>query len=307
MELRISRFRIHCTSLGLQWSGFPGNILHSGLGIMLKRAAPELFDILYASQEGADTRPRRWWMLPPLEDRAIFAPLDHFSFDIFFADMQPGWLKGVLDALTLLGMAGVGKGRGRFRIERVEWIGMDRLEPVTDERLTPALSLGDMLQAMQGPGRIDHLGLQFITPLRLKAEQGYITRAPGLDVLLLRLLARVSQLSGIGRAYLPGAEEALGAAAGARLLDERLTWEDMTRYSARQGREMPMGGLTGWVIYGGRLEPAYPWLAVGESLVQRHMSLNAGRDSSLKRQASLVVFATMPGPHMDLSHSMEVH
>lgn len=45
-----------------------------------------------------------------------------------------------------------------------------------------------------------------------------------------------------------------------------LSWFDWQRYSARQDRKMPMGGLTGSITYTGDLTPFMPFLAMAEKV-----------------------------------------
>lgn len=266
MNTRISRYRFHCLSLGLVWTGFSGNILHSGLGVMLKRHAPSVFDALYGEQGNGDSRPRAWWMQPPLETRSILAPQDHFYFELSFCNMQPGWLQACVEAIVQLGEAGVGKERGKFTLERIDWVHSDGTENITDLNENQDQGLDELFMALRPPHVYDYLGLELITPLRIKTEQGYVRHAPELSVILSRLISRVSQLTGLGRFYLPGVDEMLSSSQQAQIVQEQLVWDDLNRYSVRQAREMPMGGLRGHILYACSNAGVYPWLALGEWL-----------------------------------------
>lgn len=265
MQQRVSRFRFHCTSLGLCWDGFPGNLLHGGIGMMLPRTAPPLFELFYGINHG-EQRPRRWWLQPPLDNRSLLAPGDAFHFDLFFLDMEPGWLKGMSDAITLAGWVGLGKARGRFRLTRIEWIGPDGPESVRDELTAPGIPLGELLYACRPPGPVDRLTVHLLTPLQIKHEGIYLEDPPAAERLLDRLLARVSQLTGIGKLALPEAERAIESARTASIRRHRIHLATGSRYSARQEREMPFGGLLGSLEYAGELTAAYPWFSLAEWL-----------------------------------------
>lgn len=269
MENRLDRFRFHCTSLGLRWDGFAGNLLHSGIGMMLHRAAPELYEQLYGEADG-EVRPRRWWLQPPLGEREVFAPLDAFYFEVFLLDREAGWIEGLIHAITLVGQAGLGRDRGRFRLERVEWVGFETLETALDWhewRGSSVVTLDKILAANRWPARLGQLKLHLLTPLQLKHEGMYVREAPEMSLLFDRLLGRVSQLTGRGKAYLPGVEAARLAAAVTRLHAAEVRWKPGKRYSARQDREMPFGGMVGRLVYrGADLSALYPWFALGEWL-----------------------------------------
>jgi hypothetical protein len=44
----------------------------------------------------------------------------------------------------------------------------------------------------------------------------------------------------------------------------RLQWRDWRRFSARQGREMTLGGLLGQWVIEGELDEVMPWLWLGQ-------------------------------------------
>jgi hypothetical protein len=278
--LRVQRWRFELTSLGMQWSGFPGALLHSGLGMMLARVAPDVFAPLYGPTQTDGPRP--WCLQPPLDSRVAYAPQDALSLELVFFNPEAQWVQACAQALDALGRAGIGKQRGRFALREVEpvvWKTGEEPWPhaasatvvaARDHEVASAgsLTLADMLASASPAQPTRHVSLQLLTPLRLKAAQGYVTGAPSAELLLSRLLARVSMLCGISARALPLAQQAMDEARAMRLAEENLVWDDLTRYSARQRAEMPLGGLTGWLGYTGRgtADAAFAWLSVGEWL-----------------------------------------
>jgi CRISPR/Cas system endoribonuclease Cas6 (RAMP superfamily) len=70
----------------------------------------------------------------------------------------------------------------------------------------------------------------------------------------------------------------LEGAAAVTVSERAVTWEDRRRYSARQGRPMTLGGLIGSFAFKGDLEPALPFLRLGELLhVGKGTSFGLGR------------------------------
>ncbi|MEW6559356.1 MAG: CRISPR system precrRNA processing endoribonuclease RAMP protein Cas6 [Pseudomonadota bacterium] len=267
--LSLSRERYTLRSLGLQWSGYPGALLHSGLGMMLAKVSPAVFALFIGGEDaraGESSRPRPWWMLPPLDTRLAFAPGDDLQVDLLFANPQPEWAPVCAQALAALGEAGVGKMRGRFvllRHEPVPWDPSGRLA------LAEPAALIDMLQSARSAAANDgHLGVQLLTPLRMKGEGGLVQQAPSAVLFLKRLLARAAMLAGVPVQELPLASDALQQATAMRITQQALHWDDLSRYSARQQAELPMGGLTGWLRYSSKapMDAVFAWLSVGEWL-----------------------------------------
>lgn len=269
--LHLSRQRYTLRSLGLQWSGFPGALLHSGLGMMLAQVSPEVFTTFIGGEDarmGEPSRPRPWWMLPPLDARLAFAPGDDVQCDLLFANPQAHWAEVCAQALAALGQAGIGKSRGRFVLLRHEPAPWEApCEKDAPGAYGPA-PIDRMLESARMAPNGGHLGVQWITPLRMKGEHGLVQQAPSGVLLMQRLLARAAMLAGVRVHDLPLAALALEQAATLRITQQDLHWDDLSRYSARQQAEVPMGGLTGWLRYSsnGPLDAAFAWLSVGEWL-----------------------------------------
>lgn len=268
VQLRVSRWRYTLRSHGLHWSGFPGALLHSGLGMMLARVAPEVFACFIGGEDAPAgskaTRPKPWWMLPPLDTRMIFAPGDDLAIDLYFANPQRGWEQACAQALEMLGESGIGAARGRFSMLGHEMVPWSATQPARPE----GVALESMLAELACVPSPRYIGLQLVTPLRIKSEGGLLRGAPAATVMVQRVLARAAMLAGVRVADLPGAAEAQHQAAFLTLSEQDLYWDDLSRYSARQQAEVPMGGLTGWLRYqaAADVRTAWAWLAIGEWL-----------------------------------------
>lgn len=168
-----------------------------------------------------------------------------------------------------LEQSGLGRGRGRFRLQRVESLGLsgERAELLYEreenllrepQRLVSVDDLPDPEHAVRA------VGIRFVTPTQLK-YQGRPAAVPQFHVLWRSLQQRLSMLRlahGAGRPELDfGAIIRLAEAV--RLADwdtSAATWE---RYSRRQGRRVPMQGFTGTARYEGDLAPFLPALRLG--------------------------------------------
>lgn len=109
--------------------------------------------------------------------------------------------------------------------------------------------------------------VHFETPLRLRVDNHYwkpadFRFAPFFSALLRRLV----QLAAVHGGEVPAVDpRALVDAAGrVQLGTHELNWKPLERYSSRQQRKVPMGGIVGRVDITGELEPLWPWLWAGQ-------------------------------------------
>src|SRR5207249_10748497 len=120
-------------------------------------------------------------------------------------------------------------------------------------------------------------GLEQATRTRLVAGERLVKpETCSFRALAGRLLERLSALhahyAGAPPPY--DAPALLRAAAEIRVVERALVWRELSRGSGRQGRPVPMGGLTGWAVIEGDLAPFLPGLVWG-SLTQ------VGKDAAM--------------------------
>ena len=184
---------------------------------------------------------------------------------------------------------GLGRERARSVMERIEWIG-------AEGSATPIWQTGDATIAPHPatPWHSMHtdnvpaaVTLRFETPLRLQ-QQGKALRPDRLTPrkLVADLLRRISLLAEFHAGLPPhwvGDVSALVAHADTLAHSQQLSWFDWSRYSSRQGREMPLGGVLGNWTLRGELAPLLPWLRLGEWLhVGKNATLGLGHYRLLK-------------------------
>ena len=177
-----------------------------------------------------------------------------------------------LAACREMGGQGVGRGRGRFRLERVtaEAPGETAGRVVYDgdrDLLAPAVPpwTWDDLGADRAPrGRVT---LEFLTPTRLRQGADLVVR-PEFTTLATALLRRLSVLAEAHCGVRPevSAREILASAGEVKVESSDLRWHDWERYSARQDARMALGGFEGRVTFAGEMAPWWPLLKLGEVL-----------------------------------------
>ncbi|MGH8479267.1 MAG: CRISPR system precrRNA processing endoribonuclease RAMP protein Cas6, partial [Gammaproteobacteria bacterium] len=138
----------------------------------------------------------------------------------------------------------------------------------------------------------ESLRITFQTPLRLKGNDRPVSAADfTFGALFSNLLRRISMLSYF-HCDTPLEADFAGLTASAReisLAGASLSWHDGTRYSSRQGRETPMGGLLGEIALAGfGLEPFWSYLWLGQYV-------HAGAATSMGLGRYAITSASLPG------------
>lgn len=183
---------------------------------------------------------------------------------------QPGSTDIFLD-LTLIGRASrrwreVLDAAAAIRLHD-QFLQLQEARPLPVNAGSPA-KLG-LAETPQPPAAPTQLRLVFQHPLRLRRNNRNL-RPEAFDfaVFFTALARRISMLHDQEQATALAADyRQLAAQAKAITIRQpRLDWFDWKRYSARQRRSIPMGGIVGEVTIAGEIAPLWPWLWVGQWL-----------------------------------------
>lgn len=195
-----------------------------------------------------------------------------------------------LAACREMGRQGVGRGRGRCRLERVvaEDPGNPKGRIVYDgdrDLLAPAVPPWTLDDLHVGRGSREYVTLEFLTPTRLRQDADLVVR-PEFATLATALLRRISVLAEAHCGGQPPRDprSILATARDVRVLNADLRWHDWERYSARQQTRMALGGFVGRVTLAGPLAPWWPLLRLGEVLhVGKGTAFGLGRYRIVER------------------------
>jgi hypothetical protein len=242
---------------------------------------------LAAANERPGHERRGYTLTPPLPIRDRLAPGDEFTFHITLFGEALRYLPYFVLAVPEAGRAGVGPGRGQFRLNSI-WaefppdIDWPVLRP--DERLVcppdqPAghagiLNVaGDLLdhwQAAASAGKPLTARIDFLTPLRLIVDERLL-KSPDFGALFAHVLRRVDDLAAqhAGTTQRPAEERERLWNLGnqVRLVESQARWEDVSSGSSRTGQQTWISGLVGpaWYVAPAEVwQELLPWLLWGE-------------------------------------------
>ena len=248
--------------------------------------------------------PRPFIIHPPFPKLSTVRAGDAFSFHLALVGFASNYVPYFILTWRELGQVGIGRGRGRFRLETVEsCLSLDDekhtfadsetlldhdtvadrepqtiysskdelvrncLEPLTAERL---LAASPGLQQSLGPEDTLHeplrLTLELLTPMRLKSGGEFLRTALPFDVLIGALLRRLESLSYFycGGSLHLSYQALIAKAKEVKIAFSNLRWVEWHRYSRRQDRKIPWGGMLGRIEYAGDPTPFLPFLTLGE-------------------------------------------
>lgn len=216
----------------------------------------------------ATNLPHPFVILPPLTKRELIHAGEALTFQLTLIGKGIDFLPYFIYAFDELGRTGIGRGQGRYQLERVT----DNFnQNEIYSRLTKTLQsdfttkqFSDLIAETQtqNPTRLE---LQFITPTRI-LDKAQTARQLPFDLLIRGLLRRASLLAKIhcGQEWQLDFRAIVDAAhAQVRLTHSDLHDHSWERYSNRQQRRMRFDSFIGTVRYEGDLAPFLPFIWLG--------------------------------------------
>ncbi len=263
------RLRANFEALGRLWfpSGESGNVVRGAFGLLLRQTAScDAYGRLFepgrtggASPSGFKDWPRPFLFRTATVDGREIEPGETFHIDMHVFDFRPELMGAIRATFARMGETGLGPGRGRAALTRVERIGVD--ESAWEMAAEPGPPSVVSLEPEPGEQAVCRVRLRFLTPTELKGDSGS-SAGPEFGVLFARLRDRISTLRALyGAGPLKIDFRGLGARARAvELASSDLTWISARRRSSRTGQSHPLGGFAGIVEYAGELSEFLPWL-----------------------------------------------
>ena len=247
--------------------GSSANVVRGAFGLLLRQtASSDVYARLFEPSRAGGASPSgfRDWPRPfvfrtaALDGREI-APGETFHIDMHLFDSRPELLAAIRATFEQMGATGIGRGRGRAALERVEQLSID--DTAREAAALPGPPSVVSLDPDPAGRAVRHVTLRFVTPTELKGAS--TPRAgPEFGVLFARLRDRISILRALyGEGPLEIDFRGLGERARAvELVSSDIEWVAARRRSSRTGQSHPLGGFTGEASYSGDLAEFLPWL-----------------------------------------------
>ena len=209
---------------------------------------------------------------PPLEERQRYGIDDMLSFHLILVGRAVDYIPYFIFAFEELGRIGIGKNRGKYRLEKVISINKDRRILIYDgeSHIRDEYGVIDSVNLVLEALQLDYhqITLRFLTPTRIKYG-GKLTKVIDFEVVMRNLLRRLSWLAEVHceekwdmdwKRLLKRAKERVNT------VHSDLRWHDWERYSQRQATKLKMGGFLGEITFEGDLTEFLPFLKLGEYL-----------------------------------------
>jgi hypothetical protein len=294
-----TRYRLVVTAVTpLRLSAFAGATLRGGFGHVFKRtvciwppgdcprcllkntcAYPYVFET--APPPGAeklrtlDQIPRPYVIEPPDGGQRLYQPGECFDFRLVLVGRAIDYLPYFVFTFGELGRAGLGSGRGQFRVEEVYAESpheTQRIYSAADGVLLEGgrrITAADLAAVRTAPLPSRQIALRFLTPTRIRTDGAVRSELTFADV-VRALLRRLSSLCYFhcGCELQVDFKGLIEQACRVRTVASQLRWHEQERYSGRQGQRIAMGGVVGTVVFeapdGEAWAPFVPLLAAGE-------------------------------------------
>lgn len=309
MEIRLFEFDLLALST-LHLSEFSAPSLRGGLGSILRELTcitkqPDCadcsvrnecpFTTLFNSQVDEDAHfhkgaqvPRPFVLSTP--KGGVFSHGDHFRFRLTMIGDAVEYLPYMVLAYRQLGMQGLGKGRGKYKLVSVSSIDPlggnlpKRIFEHEEDVLYPSRcyeisfdAVCDWASRNKAPHKLE---VHLATPAHLVSGGSRIREAPQFEQLMRAVLRRYSDLCALYSAGRPNLfySDLLEAARQVTLESYQLRETSATGFSSRRQQPTPREGISGTLTYSGNLKPFLPYLIIGQWLhIGKQATFGMGR------------------------------
>jgi hypothetical protein len=214
------------------------------------------------------TPPHPFVIEPPLTSQTHYPDGSYLKYNLLLFGEYNTKLPYFIYAFDCMGKIGIGKRikgmRGKFSLKRVQ-----SDDQLIYENHECKVKIPDTLQSLSFndlnniPGESKRLRLNLHTPLRLKFRNQLQAELP-FHILVRATLRRISSLFfyyGNGEPSFDY-KSLIHEANQIQIVDSDLKWIDWRRYSNRQDQAMLMGGITGSIVYEGKLSKYLPLIKI---------------------------------------------
>jgi len=279
----------------VSFMNYPGITLRGGMGMSMKRALCVMgkdrddcrscilsntcaYARVFESPNDKNKRamkkathyPHPFVMTPLFEGPVNYDKGDIFrlSFNLFGNSIKD--LQYIIHSFIKFGETGIGKERGKFRISGILH-GNDLVPVYSDSGDIDYTRLKPL--TINTPPVLNKVEIEFKTPCRIQ-KKGRVLKNADFSEIIKNIVRRKENLSALYCETLAGcSKDLISKASEIRKVSENLKWQQLSRYSKRQGNRMPLEGFTGTAVFEGDLTPFHELLKFSEYI-------NIGKNSS---------------------------
>lgn len=281
---------------------YKGSTLRGGFGITFKKIVCAvkggkcsdcilkekcIYSYVFETPPPSDTKimrkytsaPHPFIIEPPPEKKRQYTPEDEIIFGLTLLGRAIDYLPYFIYTFDELGKTGIGKGRGKYKLQTVTNSGAEidsedesriiySSETKTLKPVTPSVISFTPTSQKKETHTSKLLTLNFLTPARILYNKHLILDLE-FHILIRNLLRRLSLLYYFHCGGDPSEWDFKGIiekAQGVKVKTSNLKWYDWERYSARQETKMKMGGFVGDITFEGDIEPFMDLVKAGEVL-----------------------------------------
>jgi len=295
-EFNLAIFKFYFISIeGIRLPKYKGSTFRGGFGATFKRIVCIndgkdcrecllkfrcVYSYVFETPKNEDIKfntthlPHPYILEPPLENEIYYPPGLPFSINLILIGKAIEYLPYFIFVMEKLGENGIGKGRGRFLLNKVETLShpLDNEGKIIFDHRIKRLSREFIIvnfQDERGKKKdmiCQKITLEFLTPTRIAFKNRLVGPSDfNFPIFIRNIFRRIALLSyhcdtKIQIDY----KNLLFLAENVEAEENYLYWHDWERYSARQDVRMKLGGFKGKITFQGAITPFLPFIRMGE-------------------------------------------
>lgn len=239
-------------------------------------------------REQYNPAPHPFVILPPLDKKTCYAPGETISFTLTLIGKALDYVPYFIYTFHELGESGIGRARGRFKLQRVLRMNGAEHRLVYDGEgkiLTGAYEATSWQTIVEKhPHTRPAVTLRFLTPVRIRLKDDLVLDLD-FPIFFKSLVRRIEALASFHCGGTPEStiKDLIRKSAAIQTQQRALTWYDWERYSNRQETKMKLGGFVGDITFAGDLGPFMPYMLLGEYIhVGKGTSFGLGKYEIVK-------------------------
>ena len=290
-NFRFAKFRLGLKPLEtLYLPSYPGSTFRGGLGNVFKKtlcvsrdrkcencilkdqcAYSYCFESPAGDKEKARSShwPHPYLLEPSAEGKTTYQKGEEINLNLMLIGKGMDFLPYFVFVFDELGKSGIGKGRHKYQLEKVESMYDEGdYRPIYEEGYLSSdykiITFEEILKEVSShkDGRIT---VKFLTPTRILLNGHLIRKEMNFSTFMNRLVGRISLLSqchcGETTFHFGDLLERAGMV---KTTNVNLDWQEPERYSSRQKASMKMGGFVGQITFEGDVREFVPIIKLGE-------------------------------------------